>query len=336
MQPLEVLAGPLRTRFRPTNETCRSCTDFINRPFDPRQNNLIASQTPYDAFAMAFAHNTKSSTDTKTNTSSLQAPYQFDRGLQSPLGFGSPYSEFLASPAFDEDPNDLELPALDFDFPGGEEQSPLPEMSAPAPVPSSYIVAPPAPAPLSLDFSYPAPTSSHQPAPTVSFAPAASTLPLPLPSFTFTTPDSPSSSTTVGTPSSTSTSGKRRSNGYRASSTPLVALDAPIQSRSYILPTTTSRKRKTTAVERELLKRGHQPQIAPDASTLEAIPKDLVQAAERKRLQNTLSARKSRARRAQQLEEMEEKNRCLEGENDVLKARVRQLEEMLAGMGLSV
>jgi cell division protein FtsB len=53
------------------------------------------------------------------------------------------------------------------------------------------------------------------------------------------------------------------------------------------------------------------------------LPADIVAAVERKRLQNTLSARKSRARKHARLQE-------LETENEALRARIAELEARLA------
>jgi hypothetical protein len=115
---------------------------------------------------------------------------------------------------------------------------------------------------------------------------------------------------------------------------PLLPMDAPIQSRNSVLPSATSRKRKTAAAEKALAKRrksdGDDGTPAPpeqDADALavegEDLPADIVAAVERKRLQNTLSARKSRQRKQARLQE-------LESENDALKQRVAELEKMLA------
>lgn len=117
-----------------------------------------------------------------------------------------------------------------------------------------------------------------------------------------------------------------------------MSIDAPIQPRSYLLPSVTSRKRKTTAVERELIKRkGAGKSAGQDEATVEeAIPSDLVAAVERKRLQNTLAARKSRQRKQERLGELEERNKELEAENDGLKQRVEQLEALLLSVGINV
>ncbi|KAL8286851.1 hypothetical protein RQP46_003857 [Phenoliferia psychrophenolica] len=132
-----------------------------------------------------------------------------------------------------------------------------------------------------------------------------------------------------------------RATGFRGASTKLVPLDAPIQGRHYHIPSATSKKRKTTAVERALLKRqcGDTPVPADLAATPasedeEEIPDDLLAAAERKRLCNTLAARKSRARKQGRLAQLEGENQTLVAENEKLKKRVDELELLLRGVGL--
>lgn len=138
-----------------------------------------------------------------------------------------------------------------------------------------------------------------------------------------------------------------RATGFRGAATKLVPLDAPIQSRNYHVPSATSKKRKTTAVERALLKRQcgtsappvETPGSAADEEPIldddaEEIPDDLLAAAERKRLCNTLAARKSRARKQGRLAQLEGENKTLVEENERLKRRVDELELMLRGVQL--
>lgn len=54
----------------------------------------------------------------------------------------------------------------------------------------------------------------------------------------------------------------------------------------------------------------------------EELPADIVAQVERKRLQNTMSARKSRARKQMRMQELEEENRGLMEENQRLKAQL--------------
>lgn len=108
---------------------------------------------------------------------------------------------------------------------------------------------------------------------------------------------------------------------------PLVDLAAPVAPRTYLLPSATSRKRKTTHVERELAKRKCS---SPETDELAAdIPEDLIAAVEKKRAQNTLSARKSRMRKQQLVGELEQENARLKEEKDALTLRVARLEKLL-------
>ena len=103
----------------------------------------------------------------------------------------------------------------------------------------------------------------------------------------------------------------------RASAPPL-ELSAPVEPRTYLLPSTTSRKRKTSLIERELAKR--------QTMGEEDIPEDLVAVVEKKRAQNTLSSRKSRMRKQQKVDDLASENLRLKGETAELKARVLELE----------
>ncbi|GAA5917672.1 hypothetical protein JCM8208_002824 [Rhodotorula glutinis] len=108
---------------------------------------------------------------------------------------------------------------------------------------------------------------------------------------------------------------------------------------SSVLPSATSKRRKTSAAEKALARRAARddatsvtPDGAPpvdaapppptDAEDDDHLPPDIVAAVERKRLQNTLSARKSRARKQARVQE-------LEGENEALRRRVGELEALL-------
>lgn len=262
----------------------------MNLPFDLTSTSGLPSS--YDSLAYAFTASTGSLPPLPTlNTN----PLVIDRALESPLGLDSPYSDFLASPMF-EDAGDLP-PPLDFDYP--TLFPPTSSASVVAAAPPTHLRSNPPPPPSAL----------LAPSPSVTFQESAEMVPRPRPT------------------------------GFRGAATPLVSIDAPTQPRSYLLPSATSRKRKTTAVERELVKRGRVKKnegAAVAGAEEEPIPSDLVAAVERKRLQNTLAARKSRQRKQERLGELEERNRELETENNGLKQRVDQLEALLQSIGLSV
>ncbi|GAA5952303.1 hypothetical protein JCM8115_003561 [Rhodotorula mucilaginosa] len=183
------------------------------------------------------------------------------------------------------------------------------------------------------------PAPPHPPHPTPmlaslgsSFSPRVPEVPLPAPpsrrTSSVTITSTPAASTMPAPPAPP----KRAPTGFRQ--VELLPLDAPIQSRNSVLPSATSRKRKTAGAERALAKRGrtatpaieepapHSSPALADAGA-EDLPADIVAAVERKRLQNTLSARKSRARKHARLQE-------LETENEALRARIAELEARLA------
>ncbi|GAA5999168.1 dihydrolipoyl dehydrogenase [Rhodotorula paludigena] len=183
----------------------------------------------------------------------------------------------------------------------------------------------------SFDFAAPAPT------------PLTSTsLESPAPSLS--TSSSPESSTAASTPSSSlrkpaltpaaylaERASRGRPTGFRAPTSPL-ALDAPVQARAVpAAPTATSRKRLTAKGEMLLAKRARlSPDAAPPAAPAGTrgddapveIPPDVEGAMERKRLQNTLSARRCRARKQARVQELED-------ENEQLRRRIIELEAML-------
>ncbi|BGP47333.1 hypothetical protein JCM10450v2_003185 [Rhodotorula kratochvilovae] len=254
-------------------------------------------------------------------------PLAFDATLDSPLGLASslasPLSEFLASPMFSV---------------AGESSVPSATMSE-LPLPSPYEPAlatavaaegaplqwfPPLPTSASLLFGAPL----DAPAP----APPTSTILRPLPPTPFASPLPPLPAASAPAPAAPSSKKRPAPTGFRPGAPPLLPLDAPIQSRHSVIPSATSKKRKTSAAEKALAKRGA-PSPAPSGGEVEGeadLPADIVAAVERKRLQNTLSARKSRARKQARLQE-------LEGENEGLRRRVEELEALLglasAGVG---
>lgn len=241
-------------------------------------------------------------------------PSAIDHLLESPLGLGkdTPDSCFLATPLFEDDGLD-NVPALEFStlfpevsLPGSESQ---PTALTPPSVPLERHVTDPCSTPFafpSLDLNLNTTRSSK---------PGLAQLPIPEESV----------------PVELSLSSHKRA-------CDLTPVDAPIQPRTYLVPSATGRKRRTVAIERELLKRGRAPSVALDSATIvdEDLPQDLIEATERKRLQNTLSARKSRQRKAAKLEELETRNESLQKENEALQTRVIELEALLRGIALQV
>ncbi|KAI5478964.1 transcription factor [Pseudohyphozyma bogoriensis] len=124
--------------------------------------------------------------------------------------------------------------------------------------------------------------------------------------------------------SSSSTTSKKPPTGFRGRDTSLIPLDAPVQSRNYVLPSRTSRKRKSEILENERRKargtaaKGEEEEEEVDEDAVE----EVMEAVEKKRRQNTISARKSRARKQLRLTE-------LENENDALRAQLAAVSEEL-------
>lgn len=135
-------------------------------------------------------------------------------------------------------------------------------------------------------------------------------LPIPAPTLTLTAPT------------------KTKAPGRGKKEAPL-PMDAPVQPRKYVTSSATSRKRRTVPIERELAKRtkSSSPANSPAPSQVaDDLPPDLLRKVEKKRLSNTLSARKSRAAKANVLEELRTENEQLRGEVEMLKMRLAALE----------
>ncbi|POY73598.1 hypothetical protein BMF94_3131 [Rhodotorula taiwanensis] len=286
-------------------------------------------------------------------------PAAFDAALESPLGLASsgssdpsPLSDFLASPLFSVAGYESAVPSATM--------SELPLASPVDGYASSGLASglpwfPPHPATSTTWSSlfgggggHDAPTSMAPPSSTGTILramPPAPPHPTPLLSglgSTFsaaphvnsplagpsTLPPVSPASAVAPTPTCAA---KKAPNGFRPGE--LLPLTAPIQERKSLLPSATSRKRKTVGAERALAKRTRTSETPALEEAVAAspmlgdvdesdLPADIVAAVERKRLQNTLSARKSRARKQARLQE-------LEAENDALKARIAELETRL-------
>ncbi|GAA5822199.1 hypothetical protein JCM11251_004890 [Rhodosporidiobolus azoricus] len=275
-------------------------------PFDLTPSSISVSSTDLLAFPV---FDTTGLTSQLPPLSLMTDPLSLDAMLDSPLGLTgsgcgssntSPLSEFLASPMFSV-PGSA-MPSTTFS-----------ELPLPSPATAAPSFFPPLPSTLDFSSSVLPTTTFLRPSP-----------PLPSP---------PAASSAFSAVSFTQAKGKRptKPTGFAPTATPLLALDAPIQSHNSVLPSATSRKRKTAQAEKALAKRRksgspdeEEGTPAPaDGGEAEDLPADIVAAVERKRLQNTLSARKSRARKQARLQE-------LETENEQLKAKVEELESMLA------
>ncbi|BGP35357.1 hypothetical protein JCM10296v2_007193 [Rhodotorula toruloides] len=127
--------------------------------------------------------------------------------------------------------------------------------------------------------------------------------------------------------------------GFRNPCIPRIALDAPVQKRDSLVPSATSRKRLNAAGERKLAAKRRKEQQAVSESSAspggggvsdavagaeegDEVSQEAQTASERKRLQNTWSARRCRAMKQARVQE-------LEVENAALRERVEQLEARL-------
>ncbi|RXW21338.1 hypothetical protein EST38_g4515 [Candolleomyces aberdarensis] len=149
---------------------------------------------------------------------------------------------------------------------------------------------------------------------------------------------------TTQLPSTTPTtaSGSRRrvgANGTRKGITPesLVSIDAPTQPRKYVTPSATSRKELPAVFARKRARsqalgdeedelEGDQQGPGPNATEREQI--------EWKRRQNTLAARKSRKRKLQHQQDLEDNVRTLAREREVWKTRALTFRQLLVSHGI--
>lgn len=139
---------------------------------------------------------------------------------------------------------------------------------------------------------------------------------------------------------------KDKFNGTRNTKIKPIPFDAPTMTRSYIIPSITSRKRAPAAISAKLLpsltnkrqKRSESPQTpAPafdsinDEGCLDPseLPDELLSAIELKRRQNTLAARRSRMRKKDHLEGIQKGVEGVQAELEIWKARALKAEEEL-------
>ncbi|KAJ6581646.1 hypothetical protein B0H19DRAFT_879537, partial [Mycena capillaripes] len=105
----------------------------------------------------------------------------------------------------------------------------------------------------------------------------------------------------------------------------LIPLDAPTQKRNYSGPSATSRKRLPESIVR---KRRHSDAFGDDAEELSPTPSE-AEEIERKRRQNTVAARKSRKRKFEYTQSLENKVQQLEGQITTWRTRAEMAREML-------
>ncbi|TEB24035.1 hypothetical protein FA13DRAFT_1639136 [Coprinellus micaceus] len=134
--------------------------------------------------------------------------------------------------------------------------------------------------------------------------------------------------------------GRRRSSatGTRKGITPesLVPLDAPTQSRKYVLPSATSRKEVPAVFAR---KRGRSVAFEDEEDELDGEKAPGPNATEKeqiewKRRQNTLAARKSRKRKLEHQQQLESRVTDLTREKEVWKTRALTFRQLLVSHGI--
>jgi hypothetical protein len=118
--------------------------------------------------------------------------------------------------------------------------------------------------------------------------------------------------------------------GTRKNVTPetLIPLNAPIQPRKYLTPSSTSRKDLPATFARKRARTGEPDDLPPDEREEDAIAT--------KRLQNTLAARRSRKRKLEYQRQLEEEIAEERAARAALEARVMQLEALYAQAGLAI
>ncbi|KIY63802.1 hypothetical protein CYLTODRAFT_425786 [Cylindrobasidium torrendii FP15055 ss-10] len=154
-------------------------------------------------------------------------------------------------------------------------------------------------------------------------------------------PFPPTATSIFPTPLSIPTSSvimSKQPTGTRKNITPdtLVALDAPTQARQYVTPSATSRKEVPASFQRKRSRAQAFGDDADDDEELERLPAGATEAQqiEHKRRQNTLAARKSRKRKLEYQQTLEDEVQRLTAEANHYKVRAEVLEGVLRSHGL--
>lgn len=135
--------------------------------------------------------------------------------------------------------------------------------------------------------------------------------------------------------------GKDKFNGTRNTKIAAIPIDAPTMSRSYVLPSSTSRKRSAPTAAAPAPKQAKAARAARRPSTpfegkdeeYEAsdLPEEVLDAISAKRRSNTLAARVSRNRKAEFLQSLQSDIVRLTAERDEWKEKAMEAERQLAG-----
>jgi hypothetical protein len=146
------------------------------------------------------------------------------------------------------------------------------------------------------------------------------------------TPTSPTDSRQHSMPptkKARTTSASNVPTGIRRNVTPssLVPLDAPTQRRTYVTPSSTSRKEIPAAFSRKRKAMSIEPEPEDDEEFVGGEGIDWKDAIEAKRRQNTIAARKSRQRKLEYVRNLEQLVTRLQNENEALRERAEAAEE---------
>jgi hypothetical protein len=140
---------------------------------------------------------------------------------------------------------------------------------------------------------------------------------------------------------STSNTGRRKSSatGTRKGVTPesLVPLDAPTQPRKYVMPSATSRKEVPAVFARKRARSQALGDDDDDELPLEELPPDASEKdqIEWKRRQNTMAARRSRKRKLEHQQFLENQVAQLQNEANMWRDRAKVMQSMLKAQGVN-
>ncbi|KAG6906915.1 hypothetical protein DXG01_011374 [Tephrocybe rancida] len=188
------------------------------------------------------------------------------------------------------------------------------------------------------DFSSTVNPSTIYPSPRVTDLSTFSPAPPPVPqNFGFTAPSQPAPK--VVDDDVPQVRRRTSATGTRKGVTPeaLVPIDAPTQPRKYVMPSATSRKEVPSVFAKKRSRSTafgeeddefNEPPLAANATEKEQI--------EYKRRQNTVAARRSRKRKLEYQQNLEDQVERLKRERDVWKTRATMCQEMLTQSGLSL
>ncbi|KAF8887090.1 hypothetical protein BD779DRAFT_1528087 [Infundibulicybe gibba] len=287
--------------------------------------DVIIGETSHMPSWLLETHTLGSESTASPEFQSMQYNQEMDDFLTSPL-MSTPFADFDTSPLDDSPDTDylttpimadwdaMTSPMVSNDLPlfGG-----LPEIYSPS---KPVIPVPPARAPnVDMDNMY-------------TISPATPALDFVDPSSLYPSPRLPVDRSSFP-PSSTRAPSRRKSSatGTRKNITPdaLVPLDAPTQPRKYLTPSATSRKEVPSAIAKKRARSQafgdeedelFEEPLAPNATEKEQI--------EWKRRQNTLAARKSRKRKLQYQQDLEENLQHERRERQKWETRAVMLREL--------